>query len=835
MGHILPYKRPYNLPYTSSVFNTDYSFYHLMKRDTVWLGVPSDIYGDDATLRDDYGNNASLQEYGSNGVGWLIGRNAIRFNGSSDYITYPASLLSALDPNTFSFSAWLRLPTYSATSTLLHVTDNTNTLTIKHTASNEITIARTGGTSVVLSSVPEHEDVVFAVTKTGNTVTGFVANASTTITDNETDHSTSFSTSTIIRTGYDGTIYSTIELSYHAFYNTALTQTNIEAIYSDMYSAPAILATLNDQGSNVATAEYIGSTANIDITDVGVADYHAQVTINALTSGTTSFLFRLSQDESDYVELLFTASGTAIEINESGGSALISTTYSADDVFDVYLYGARVTLYKNGSQVGTDTLSDDIFSARFKVTHGTGSDFDIALYDVYGQAISILASFETAWMLEDVSETTAFSSLKRTLITIILRYISDARALSSVSYVDALEALNEMATTESETLINFADRRDSLAVKINGLLDYINPTFIWDEVDSVFYWAGASKVIGDATDNGDTSYTVNDGTWWSANNTVLVEYELADGASPNGNLFSWTNASNQRYEYGSFNDGERLYINPPGQYVYPANTGVNSGEQSGRRRLLNAVNASVNSVGKLDANVALDNAIQAGAFVAPTKVGIRYNARFGGTIETVATFHRAIAWNRKMTSAQLHGNMRNGNYPPIHLIGDSALNTGSQLEEIALLCTDDYIAFSQDGVGGSTLEDQATRFDSDSLHWTSTLVIIDIGLSDTQANALVAIADMVANLARPNWFYVEPNYVDSAILDAIADYAGTHYIPTRSLMQTANDGSPEDLEDVANGILPRSLRIDAVHLNTAGMTVYAGIIHDYISAQGLMP
>jgi lysophospholipase L1-like esterase len=75
---------------------------------------------------------------------------------------------------------------------------------------------------------------------------------------------------------------------------------------------------------------------------------------------------------------------------------------------------------------------------------------------------------------------------------------------------------------------------------------------------------------------------------------------------------------------------------------------------------------------------------------------------------------------------------------------------------------------------------------------------------------------------------------DSATRDQLnADLAvtyGTHFLDVIGPLQAANDGSADDLSDVANGWTPRSLRFDHGHLNDAGYGVVAQLLHGAIVA-----
>ena len=361
-------------------------------------------------------------------------------------------------------------------------------------------------------------------------------------------------------------------------------------------------------------------------------------------------------------------------------------------------------------------------------------------------------------------------------------------------------------------------------------------TLVWDRPANEFKWAGATKTLADATDQGGGAYTINDGTWWDANNTVMLEYELFEDVAMggSGDLFSWANASNHRYEFGAHDtDKFRLYFSQGNEYAYPTWEQLSAGYRAGRHRPLAQSEPGQAIISRVNGN-AEDNVAGAvlGTFSAPTRFGILRGERFGTPATTNITFHRAWGWNRLLTQDERRLAVTAGNYRPVHLIGDSFLNSGILQEQLALKCRREYIALSQDGVGGSSLADQATRFAATPEFYGDTLIIMDGGLEDDEVTALASIQDMVARFGHQRWYYVEPSPNTYASVQA---WCGDHFIPVTAAMQAANDGSANDLADVANGLVPRSLRIDSIHENAAGTRIRARVIHAYISARGHMP
>jgi hypothetical protein len=182
----------------------------------------------------------------------------------------------------------------------------------------------------------------------------------------------------------------------------------------------------------------------------------------------------------------------------------------------------------------------------------------------------------------------------------------------------------------------------------------------------------------------------------------------------------------------------------------------------------------------------------------------------------------------------------------MYVLGDSFVSTSYMLRDYLPLKFTAPRNITYDGVGGSSLADQATRFDSASTHWGKVLIIMDGGLSDTQANALAAIADIVANLTgTPKWLYIQsfPSTTYGAIGNAayttwatttaaIAAQYPDNYVATLAPMQAFGDGTANDNSDIANGWIPRSLRTDDIHPNKLGSEYLAQIIAAAIEAKG---
>lgn len=158
------------------------------------------------------------------------------------------------------------------------------------------------------------------------------------------------------------------------------------------------------------------------------------------------------------------------------------------------------------------------------------------------------------------------------------------------------------------------------------------------------------------------------------------------------------------------------------------------------------------------------------------------------------------------------------------------------------------------GVGGYSIEQIADAYEGEGL-WTGyKLVVFDLSndsLANNQAN-YSRIADAFSR-SDGQFIFVQPCITGDAgtgvtgyylgtelrtTVDAARAWIGTAYpdawVEVQDALWDANDGSAGDLEDVANGITPRSLREpgDGLHLNAAGSGVVAAQVVAKMTADG---
>mgnify|MGYP003629824023 CR=1 FL=1 len=181
----------------------------------------------------------------------------------------------------------------------------------------------------------------------------------------------------------------------------------------------------------------------------------------------------------------------------------------------------------------------------------------------------------------------------------------------------------------------------------------------------------------------------------------------------------------------------------------------------------------------------------------------------------------------------------------IHTLGDSfATNSFDYQNYIKINSNLRYSDFTFDAIGGTTLAQQKIRFDSTPQYYDDVLIIMDGGLDDTEAAAISAIDAMVAHLTHSNWVYVQPSPAEeiegsaariawnTKVNNIIAHVGVGHYVECLTELQAANDGSANDLLDVANNIVPRSLRVDTIHETEKGTNIRTKQIYNFINSKG---
>ena len=151
------------------------------------------------------------------------------------------------------------------------------------------------------------------------------------------------------------------------------------------------------------------------------------------------------------------------------------------------------------------------------------------------------------------------------------------------------------------------------------------------------------------------------------------------------------------------------------------------------------------------------------------------------------------------------------------------------------------------GAGGQTSTQIKDRFVADTTNkdqWTN---IFWMGTNDTYpadwpTTILDNIATCVSGLKGAKRYLVlgltrgEGWSTTASALDAMdvsmASIYGNKFVDVRAYLQSKNDGSGNDLADIADGLVPRSLRSDTIHLNDKGYQHVADLLAATLKAKG---
>lgn len=196
--------------------------------------------------------------------------------------------------------------------------------------------------------------------------------------------------------------------------------------------------------------------------------------------------------------------------------------------------------------------------------------------------------------------------------------------------------------------------------------------------------------------------------------------------------------------------------------------------------------------------------------------------------------------NRSITDAEKQ-NLRvfYGSDDSVQCWGDS-LTAGSggygkypaRLQDLILRVT------YNNGVGGETSAQIKTRFLANPAELMALTQVLWMGTNDnplvnTWAPTKANIAECVAAAGSR---YLVLGIFGTGMLDEInADLAATYgarFVELRAYLQSYNDGSVDDLADVAAGLIPRSLRADQIHLNDRGYELVAMAVADKLQSLG---
>ena len=371
------------------------------------------------------------------------------------------------------------------------------------------------------------------------------------------------------------------------------------------------------------------------------------------------------------------------------------------------------------------------------------------------------------------------------------------------------------------------------------------PKLYIDFASNHFFWGGEVRSLSDLVSNGDGSYNLpSDGSWWAVNNTVILDYEHNFYAgTPAGTLFSTYSDSNTRYEISVSGVVVTLYngVNINFQMQNPQASQVIGGKGINRVAVAVSGAGNITQANNFSAVAGTATAVNHTTF----KVGcINKRARFNDSVATNTATKRLVVWDFAMTADQIGVQMTQVDTIgyPIHYLGDSFLNNHALLESTRQL-TSGYTSVSQDGIGGTSITQQAARYEAAAAKWReSTLVIMDGGFDGTKEEAKAAILKMLKLIKHGRWLYIQSNPqvpLGGALRTAWDDrdaamqaFCKQHYVPTLDRVQTYGDNSTTDNDNVALGLWPASLMSDTIHPNANGNSVLGKFIYDALSERG---
>jgi len=322
----------------------------------------------------------------------------------------------------------------------------------------------------------------------------------------------------------------------------------------------------------------------------------------------------------------------------------------------------------------------------------------------------------------------------------------------------------------------------------------------------------------------------------TAEGTLLVE--LSKEATTAGtcavSLGASSGGTGRRVEITT-NTGDRglTFTLGNGATFYVSNPAGTNGQKAGRGIMAYKVGEKVRYNANGD-QVTSGAAVFADLGIPMERAGVGFRTQFND-ISLEGLVKRVIYWPKAFSATWMLARSLDTTKSNLHLHGDSFVNQTNLRLLRDQFIDDPYRVFTFDGVGGSTLTEQAARFALTPSVWNRTLLIMDGGLDTDGATSIAAIADMVGRLSHSRWLYVEPSPAENwagsparatydAAVATIRAYVGeSRFVETLTPAKAASSGDANDIADVANNIWPRSLRSDSIHPTTAGWTVAIGV------------
>lgn len=396
-----------------------------------------------------------------------------------------------------------------------------------------------------------------------------------------------------------------------------------------------------------------------------------------------------------------------------------------------------------------------------------------------------------------------------------------------------------------------------------------------DFENNSFYWAGAERTLGDLTSVAAGGYSLSYGFGFVDTAVIVLEYSFLNTVTPTGTVFSWTSGypSGNRIEFIpsgglTYGYGLQVYISPlsigGGNYQGLASAskdGEGGARYRGGERHRHVIRFKNTELTKWlpDNGDYRQGTLGPGSLSTPTKLGFGCRAWASGDPDkplTNGSLLRVTLYNTDIPTTHIQSIGRTGLYPAVHLLGDSFLNLYGILQKLeALIKTAGYIGMSQDGVGGTSLTEQAVRYATNNAKWRdATLVICDFGLDTTADQTLTALKSILANIRHDRWLYMEPapnvatGFAARTTFDEkvykIKDFCGGsvanggRFVETLAPALLQGDGSTADNTKIAQLLWPVSLTnsdTDFHPNHTKGDGFVAGLIKDALATFGWGP
>ena len=210
-----------------------------------------------------------------------------------------------------------------------------------------------------------------------------------------------------------------------------------------------------------------------------------------------------------------------------------------------------------------------------------------------------------------------------------------------------------------------------------------------------------------------------------------------------------------------------------------------------------------------------------------------------GATQMAGTLRRFTYFARRVPAITARAEWYDRFPEALHILGDSFANTTYFLPAVKAAYSGYKVTI--DGVGGSTLTQQASRYALTPALWNRTLIIMDGGI---EAGPEAPLAEIISHTSEDRWLYVQPSPGNKAnaesgsppnyenwtnwLADARTVVPNGNYVECLAALQAANNGSGTDLADVAAGCVPSSLLTDApaekLHEGATAAGIRAGLV-----------